>query len=290
MSLNGKLLYTLKGHNKRVKKIAFHPDGKSMASTSEHTIKVWNEGKLLRTLRGHTSSVDFLMYTSDGRFLISASRDTTVRVWNHRTGYHYVLMSRNDDWIMFDNDRYFDSSRNGGSLVNMVQGITAYGIDQFAIRNNRPDLMLIKAGFEDNELIEYYKSLYRKRIRRSGFSEEKLQDDLHVPTADIKEVKQEGKFTTLNIDFHDTKYDLKNYHIYINDVSLFGSNGKEITGKKARVKHRLELTKGNNKNEVSVINAIGNESFRVLKTLGSHKAIDNAVFVTSSRPDISDNR
>src|SRR5690242_17994657 len=75
----------LLGHHGPVFAIAFHPDGRHMASAGvDHTIKVWDvsTGRTVRTLRGHDDKVLALAYAPDGRALASAGREGMVYLWD----------------------------------------------------------------------------------------------------------------------------------------------------------------------------------------------------------------
>jgi WD40 repeat protein len=56
-----KLRHTLKGHQDQVLRVAFDPQGKTLASGSaDYTVKLWdvqNGGKPLGTLKGHVNRV-----------------------------------------------------------------------------------------------------------------------------------------------------------------------------------------------------------------------------------------
>src|SRR5450755_332519 len=83
------LQYTLQGHESPITRIAWSPDGLTLASTSEdQTIRLWNAktGYLHRTLTGHDSTVYCVAWSPDGKMLASASSDTMIRLWNAETG------------------------------------------------------------------------------------------------------------------------------------------------------------------------------------------------------------
>ena len=165
---------------------------------------------------------------------------------------------------MYTQDGYFDSSIHGGKLVAMVKGLTAFGIDQFAIRNNKPDLILERMELGTPEQIGHYGMLYQNRLKKSGLTEVALSSELHAPNAKITETKQKGKFINLVFSLSDTKYLLKKYNIYVNDIPIFGSRGKNISGNLFKGEEKIELTAGKNKIELSAVNEAGVESYRAL--------------------------
>ena len=64
--------------------IAFSPDGKTLASTSEsHDVVLWDvwSGRQLRLLSGHSSQVFGVAYSKDGTKLATAEADGSLRIW-----------------------------------------------------------------------------------------------------------------------------------------------------------------------------------------------------------------
>ena len=79
-----RLSRTLAGHTSWTAGLAFSPDGRLLASTSDDkTVRIWDVETWtpVRTLREHESSIRGVAFSPDGTLLASASDDSTVRVW-----------------------------------------------------------------------------------------------------------------------------------------------------------------------------------------------------------------
>jgi WD40 repeat protein len=264
----GKKLKTLAGHAARVAALQFSPDARSLLSGSDdRTIILWDvaTGRALRTLSGTVSRVLSVSFSPDGRRAASFSLDRVVRLWDLSTGrwVAFLTLPNGKDWLIFTDDGYWDSSPKAGEMVAMARGMEDWNIDQFAVRNNRPDIILQRLGCTAKPRIDYYRTLYQKRLDRLGLKESALTSDDGAPEARFLSSRQSDKHVALDLLFRSPRgEEIAWYNIYVNDVPLFSAPGKKTAGSEVRVTEDVELTGGMNKVEISCMDAGGAESYR----------------------------
>lgn len=225
------------------------------------------DGKVIRET-GRLSSTPLIgKISNDGKYVVMGIMDGSAVLINVKNAEMVSLISdMNGQWLAYTHDGYWDASVNGGNLAAMVKGMEAFGLDQFAFKYNRPDIILKRLDAVDDATIEYYHRLYQKRLRKSGLDEESVvKGTLHIPKAAIVSTRQKDKIAEVSFNLNDDSFPLKSYNVYVNDVPLFGALGKTLSGRReVNITEKVELTPGQNKIEVSCINENGAESYRAM--------------------------
>ncbi|MBW4628105.1 MAG: CHAT domain-containing protein [Brasilonema octagenarum HA4186-MV1] len=115
---------TLKKHTFSVTSVSFSPDGKTLASVSNNTVKLWdiNSGREIKTLNGHRFGVNSVSFSPDGKTLASASIDKTVKLWNLNSGREIKTLIGHTDSVYsvsFSPDSKTLASASGDKTVKL---------------------------------------------------------------------------------------------------------------------------------------------------------------------------
>ena len=246
------------------RRIVFSGDGGWFASGGwDGTIRFWTkDGDLVKSYRGERKPVRGMGFSKDDTLLFFITGDAKVGIINLKNDARFTIFSNGEEWVIYTPDGYWDASPGGGDMLAVVRGNEVWNIDQFAVRFNRPDIILGRLGARNRERIDYYYSQYQKRLKRLGLTDGAFEKEYQVPEAEILSSEKDGKFLTLRLAFSDANEKLTSYNIYVNDVPLFGAFGNPLNGRERRVMETIELNSGDNKIEVSCMNEKGAESFR----------------------------
>lgn len=247
---------------------AISPDGQRVAVGDENgDIRVMQRDAnqtMVWSKRGFEGTVDGLSFNANGTLLVSSSSSGGIDLWNAANGERLSLLEGDGEWLAVMPDGVFDASPNGGQLMALAQGTASFGVDLFALKNNRPDLIFTRMGLGTPELIAHYHAQYLRRLRKAGFNEDQLKGEVHVPTVTITSAEQKGKTLLLQARCQDTEVPLQRYSVFVNDVPLFGVYGKPAAGREHAIRETVELAAGANKIEVSCQNQKASESLRAV--------------------------
>ena len=97
------LLHELRGHREPVRRMAWAPDGRRLASpSSDCTIRLWNTetGELLRTLQSSNHiTVYCASWSPDGQLIASGGEENSITLWNVDTGEIKRHLVGHDGWV-----------------------------------------------------------------------------------------------------------------------------------------------------------------------------------------------
>jgi len=230
------------------------------------------QGKVVQNLKGHNGEMNSIYYSPDGKLLVSTAKDGKIILWNPKDGKQLATFVSLDstNYVVTTPDNYYMSTKNGLKAVAFRVGNKMFPVEQFDLRQNRPDTVLQRLGTASSFLIKMYKLAWQKRLKKAGYTPEMLGTDFNIPEIEIKN-KYDLPLTskTGNVSFDvlikDTLYNLNTYNIYVNDVPVYGMNGVSLKKNKTKsysAKIEILLSSRINKIQVSAFNEKGSESMR----------------------------
>ena len=101
-SLLDQSMQVLRGHDRDVFALAFHPNGDWIVSGGwDGTIRIWDAatGEPLRQLRGHDGAVRAIAVSPDGRQILSGGHDGALKFWEAATGENTQTLRAHSKWI-----------------------------------------------------------------------------------------------------------------------------------------------------------------------------------------------
>ncbi len=263
-----------RGHSGLVNTVNFSQEGtKIISGSNDNIIKLWDviTCKEIKTFINHTSSVFFVTFSPDGSRLISGSYDNTIRIWDIATGNEIVTLISigNNKWMFRTIDQYYFASKGALKHVSFTVDMQSYNFDQFDLQYNRPDIVLERIGMADSTTIKLYNLAYKKRLKKTGFTEDMFSSEFHTPEIEIIDKQHFANSTDSIFKFDiaawDSKYKLDRINLWVNNVPIWGMNGKSLRKdsiSKYDKKISVLLSQGENKIEVSVHNQKAVESLK----------------------------
>ncbi len=220
----------------------------------------------------HLTSISTIKLNVEYNYITTAGHDGLIKFWNFDTGKNLVSLAafNESDYMYVTKNNYYYSTVGSMDYINFMLNERLYSFEQFDVKYNRPDIVLSKLPYSTKAEIEAYYKAYLKRIKKMGFNADAGESDFNIPEVSIENL-DDIQISTLedniviNIQAEDTVYNLNRINIWINDVPVFGITGKNVTGLKSKIytgEHKISLSPGKNKIQVSSVNSSGYESLK----------------------------
>jgi WD40 repeat protein len=179
----------------------------------------------------------------------------------------FTMVSSGENAIFKTDENYYKITKEGAALVTFRVGHEAFPFEQFDAKFNRPDLVLKAMKSNEEGLINLYHNAYKKRLSKLGVKESDLGEDMLLPESKVLNAKSIPLITAesqikLAVESIEHTHNLKQFNVWVNDVPVYGSAGKAITGKNVKTEVNVQLVSGINKIQVSCINSKGFESLK----------------------------
>ncbi len=213
--------------------------------------------------------------SKDGETFYTGQSDGQIKIYDTKTLklIANLYIADNNEWILFTPDGYYTASKHGSKLVGWLinEGIRSspkfYPFEQFDLRLNRPNIVLSRIGGLPRKRIELLYKAYQKRLEKMGILESSLTNNLNAPVleVDLSVTESIQKLITFKVKAEDKENELERLTVYVNDVPLYGAKGFSLKGTPSKSLEKqliIELTNGQNKIQVSVLNTAGVESFQ----------------------------
>lgn len=268
------------------------PDYTVVAGTTHGELIFWDlrhGNHPSKRVRAHQSSVVSLSVSSDSTRFYSSDSDGQLTIWDVATKEPvvklYQVIGMDEAYMMLTPDNYYKATPNASNFVNFVEDGVAYDFRQFDYRMNRPDIVLERLGGSPED-IALMRKAWQKRLRKAGLKEESLSSDYHVPETEVsnrKKLQQVVNSSTVEIElqFSDSKVDLKNYTVTINGVPV---EEGVLEGRRVEKTLTLPLARGLNAIEVSCLNEEGARSrFEDLKFINvSKESLQKVAYIVAA--------
>lgn len=172
--------------------------------------------------------------------------------------------------IIFTPDGYYAADKSVANLIMYGRGAELFSFDRFDLVNNRPDIVAGRLGKPEEE-VQLLERTYRKRLRRMGFDPGQVQETENLPTIAVTRfpasTQTQVDKISVSVQCDDKAYPVRRIMAWLNGTPILGRDGLSVDGNKVVWDIPVQLTSGENRIEVSCINAAGVESVRTTKTI-----------------------
>jgi WD40 repeat protein len=205
---------------------------------------------------------------------LASRRNSEISVYDMLSGHklYSTLAVDSTDYLNRLPSGYYMSTPGAARLLHYVTNdLKVITFAQLDLKYNRPDMVLTAIGYPDTALVNSYRNVYYKRLKKLNIDTTSFRDGYSVPEADfsnrdIASAEQDQDSLRLHIHAQDSIYRLDRFNVWVNQVPVFGTRGVNIRGSDPApfdTALTILLSEGPNTIETSVTNANGTESYRM---------------------------
>jgi WD40 repeat protein/uncharacterized caspase-like protein len=213
--------------------------------------------------------------------------DNTVQIRNLKNGASFTLASVGEEWIIYNDKMYFDSSKDIGSKIKFTNNLKAYSVDYFAPRYNRPDLILKNVWNTTTPVLQEMKRLAMAR-------QEQAEADKNATRPIVSNVKLEKNGRQLKYQFtaSDKHSRIAAYNVFVNGNPIYGVDGLALRqSENEQIRGELTLNANSNIVEIEATNALNVKSLRESHEIsGTNEATVDVYFVGVGVSNYKDNQ
>lgn len=239
-------------------------------------------------------------FSNDGNYMLAYGSETMkqlniIDLKAKKVNLRYLKINEQADCILLTNDNYYKITQNAYKAVSFRKDDKTYPFEQFDVIYHRPDIVAKQLPYSDDKIVDYYHRIYQKRLQKLNLNENKLDKTFHIPQINVKTdipITTNQKHIDIEIAANDTKYPIERLNIWINDVPVYASKGKQLQSNQSINKVvSLELSSGENKIQISVTNNKGVSSVKTTNyvTCTAPKSSNNLYILAIGVSDYDDN-
>ena len=109
-----------------------------------------------------------ISFSPNKKHLATASEDGFCTIWDYKKLAPVMYLNSMGAYgnVMVTPDNFYMASKSALEGVNFFKDGQFYSFDQFDLYLNRPDVVLGKLGYANQELIRFYRNAYLKRLKK----------------------------------------------------------------------------------------------------------------------------
>ena len=121
-------------------------------------------------ITGHSDLVSSIAINERYGFLATASWDGMIRFWDLKKGELLTIFGAfgKGQYVYLNSDNYYFSSKDALDYIGFKFEDKMFSFDQFDLKYNRPDKIIEKLPYFDQEYQDAYFKAYKKRLSKLG--------------------------------------------------------------------------------------------------------------------------